>query len=279
MVSLFRTVLFLSLLITTQFTQAQTSTYQVNFPAWNYQPLYQNLDLNGPTQITITTTLNSNPYTNPYPFPTISSVEMKFPYAKTFTATNFSFDGFVSRAVVEGAWVFNKVLVEIEGSPEIQPGNSIQVRLYVMEGESFTNPMFGQNIFMYEANGPVEDITKNKLADTETVTFDGKALTLDLQQSPRASCCMGEGFVVNALWLGHGEGTFYMPTPFPATEYARAKAVALNLQPEPMPDGNTEYSISINYQMDEYAPIETTPFEPLRMYLDQAIPPLPYPYP
>ncbi|WP_096085407.1 hypothetical protein [Agaribacterium haliotis] len=244
---------------------AEQNKYEVLHPSVNYQPFYPGLDLNQLESMELSTESSEHS-----PEDKLTQLKLEFRNATDLVAKNFSYDGANYRAIVNGAWVYKQVLVEVSG-PEIHADGPVNVRLYVVEQQSnLNNPGHSFGAELLSAEGHAEDITPNALADATTIKMQGKNLNLRLYKRIERDRMSGQqGFKVETRWLGHGDRAFYVAAPFPAPEAERFTAIGLDIQSEILPEGETEFLFQIRYE-DEFGGQTTTPLEPLRPYLDQA---------
>ena len=241
---------------------ADIHKYEIKAPSHNYFPLYPGLNLNTVEKITLQTT--DDVPTLP---PTLKQLVIRFADATDLVVNNFSLVGDRYRGIVNGAWVYKQVLVEVQTPMPLNNQAPLDVRLFVVEGQSNLNApaeSFGPQ--MFEANGILVDVTPNELADITNVTLDDKRVTLKLMQNPVQTNYGMPGFQVNATWLGHGEGTIYFPAPFPPDASNQFNAVALQIDPIDA----TDFNISIGFK-DESGYLQTTPPMLLRQLLNDAL--------
>lgn len=263
---LFTRILFiLALAVSSQNISADTLKFEAVAPSTSYNQIYPNLDLHQINSIKITATT-----TEFNPDPDITRLEIVFPFATNLIASNFVRNGTTYRALVNDAWVFKQIMVEVEASNGIQADSNPLIRLYVVETTSnLSNPILSDGYMMLNTNGFLMNTTPNKLADVTTVKVDLKNLILRLYQRPQTGAT-GHGFYIHATWLGHGEADIYIPAMTPA-DFHRFNAVAVNVTTEIIgPD--TFHFISIDYTDKITGQLNSTSPEDLRLYLDQAFP-------
>lgn len=233
---------------------------------------YPNLDFSQANSAILT--VNKDPLS---PDVQISSVEITFPNAAKLLATGFKKTDFGRyRAAVNDVWIYRQVIVEVNGDDLNRAGPiPVSVSVSVSEKSVFIQPETdtkGHPLFNVE--GLMRDITVNKVVDNESLILDGKRLNLSLKENlsfatpdaringPR------EGFVIDALWMGKGQKTIYIPAPVPQQEYDRYTAVGLIIESFSGPMG-IEYTFSVKFT-DASGYEERTPNMPLRHLLDAA---------
>ncbi len=249
---------------------ASTLKYEVKFPYATANSYYPGLDLNNLEKINFTVERNIH---NPEGL--LKNVKLTFPNATDLNFYNFTNDSGTYRAVANGAWIYKQVAVEIIGAHPIQADSNINLRLYVIDSQSnLNNPGMSFGLNLLDANGPLQDITVNTLADSTSLMVNAKRLNLRLYQKAKRTM-NGEGFVIDTKWLGHGDRQIIVPAPFAFTEFSMFNAVAIETQTITHPDGLEEHLFSIKYEDEMGGYQQNTPFEPLKMYLDQVYPPTP----
>lgn len=265
-----------SLAVSAQLVQADsTYQYEINMPGHYYQPLYPNLNLNELNKISVQAIKKDfNPDVE------LDQLTLDFQFATDLVATNFSRDGNVYRAIVEGAWVYNQILVEVLAMDPISNHSNIEIRLFVVEQASNLDQStmsFGMETF--QAFGNLVDITPNPLADESNLTVDGKNLKLSLHRNPTDTITPiygNYGFKIEADWMGHGVQAFAIPAPFGPMDADQFDAVALQIESFPISPTEMEYHIAVKY-VDQTGYTNLTPMMPLRDYLMQAFPGSMYP--
>lgn len=248
---------------------AETQTFEINYPSTNAQPLYPNLNLNSVSSIKLVVDRNQQ-----NPEGSIRRLDIDFENATDLTVTNFSREYDRHVATINGAWVYRKLGVELVSNGPISENSDINIRLYVIEMDSVLNSpgeTFGPDILT--VNGPLMNTSPNPIADVTSMVVNGKRLTLRLLKRPESGM-NGEGFVVNAQWLGNGDRTLYLNTPIAPPEYANFVAVGFNLESVTLPDGNVDYQIQVRYE-DQWGTSFVNGFEPLKPLLDMVYPPQP----
>ncbi|RLT94357.1 hypothetical protein, partial [Ketobacter sp.] len=124
-----------SMALSTQLIHADTTyQYEIPMPGHYYQPLYPNLNLNELQKISVQAVKKDF-----YPEAELEQLTLDFKYATDLVATNFSRDGNVYRAVVEDAWVYKQILVEVHAMEPISSHTNLEVRLFVVEQSSNLN--------------------------------------------------------------------------------------------------------------------------------------------
>ncbi|WMS87942.1 hypothetical protein [Pleionea litopenaei] len=248
---------------------AETFIYQVENLGVNTQSAYPNLDLNQLKSIRVIVEKDSWNDEGQ-----IKRMDLDFENATDLTITNFSSEFTTYRAIVNGAWVYKQVAAELNVYGPINDSTSFDLKLHVVEQTSnLNNPAESYGLQILQALGNFKDMTPNKLADASNVTVDGKRLNLKLFQKAETGM-NGEGFRIDASWLGHGDRTLFLNAPFAPPEYGRFKAIAIDLNSVTLPDGNVDHQIQVRYE-DEFGAQMTSGYEPLQYLLDVAYPPQP----
>ena len=231
-----------------------------------YTQFYPDLDLHQIEKIKITASTS-----NLYPYRTdITRLDLVFPNATDLTVTNLSYDGQMYRGLVNGAWVYKQIMVEVEAPELLTADINVRIRLYVVDQvSSVNNPTLSYGLQMFDTSGFLVDVTPNKIVDVTTFKVDQKNLTLRLYQRPVADST-GQGFKVNATWFGHGEASFVLG----GGVAPGLKAIGLVVDTQTLPDGTQQHFVSINFS-DNGGPVSTTLPEDIRPYLDAHFPVLP----
>ncbi|WP_018624079.1 hypothetical protein [Kangiella aquimarina] len=253
-------------------TQAEDYYFEAPYPAGGSNVTYPGLDLSNAKKIKIKA---SNSYYDP--MMKIDELEIIFENATNFKASNFKYTNGSYRAIVEDAWIYRKVYVEVMTPEPLASNEDIYVSLNVVEFEGVlddVNMSHGQPI--YDAHGFLEDVTPDVLVDQETIVLDGKNLTIQLFKRAKSGL-EGEGFKLVTNWHGYGQRTIYLPAPFPMSDAHMFNAVGIELESHQMPDGFVDYSISIKYEDVFGGYSQSGPIEPLAMYIEQAYGYYPWP--
>ncbi|MEJ2403578.1 MAG: hypothetical protein P8171_04700 [Candidatus Thiodiazotropha sp.] len=264
-------ILFLSLcLLGSAFVEAATSRYEVDLPNSSSHFQFPGLELSEVSKIKLTVSTSSTT-----PGYQLDRLELVFPQADNLIANNFKPDTYGSEfyAAVNNRWVFRRLNVEVR-FPTSKPsaGGRIEISVYVATSDSFTStPQPPQGELLVTAEGMLMDVTPNPAADTHWMKVDNEGLSMKLFQRAEINefgANPGEGFKLALNWMGHGERTVYLPTPFDRRDYDRFKAVTLIVTPVSTPEGD-EYQLEIAYE-DETGYRQTYPVDALRLILDQA---------
>lgn len=209
----------------------------------------------------------------------ISSLEVTFPTAAKLVATGFKqVDHDTYRAVVNDAWIYRQIFIDVRGLDFNYPHRSSPlIEASISEKSIFIQPeadVTGQPLFILHSPF-MRDITASKIADTASVVLAGKRLTLSLKNNlgvvsttngPGSST--QEGFVVDALWMGKGQKTLYIPAPVPVEEFDGFEAIAIDINERPTPQG-VEYTLVIKFK-DPHGSEISTPELPLMHLLEIA---------
>ncbi len=253
--------------------EAKTSRYELT--AINGNPgyvQYPRLDLLNPKSAVLTVVKNAPLYETH-----LTSLEITFPTAAKFTATNFKLIEGKHRAIVNGAWIYKEVIVEMDDIP-LQPGLPQNIRVYVSERTAFINPQAetpDHSTLLFTVNGVPRDITPVRIVDTESILIGGKRVTLSLRDrllintAPWTGTYIPDGFVVDVLWYGRGTKTLYLQAPVAPYEFDSIEVIDLILS------GTTDAdrTVSVKYK-DRHGSELTSPTMLLKDLLDQAYGPI-----
>lgn len=232
---------------------AKTFKYELtNIHSGNGEVTYPNLEFSQAQSAVFT--INKDPLNTDLQ---ISSVEIAFPNAAKLLATGFKkVNHDTYRAVVNNAWIYRQVFVDIRGVDFNSPQEGAPIiEAFISEKFAFNQPEIdptGAHLFHLHGEG-LRDITLSKVADMASVTLDGKRLTLSLKSNlsfaPSGEPMSGhnKGFVVEALWMGKGQKTMYIPAPFPAEDYDGIEAIGININEHAAPNGS-EYTVVIKFR-------------------------------
>ena len=247
------------------YSLAGTFNYELkNIIVTNAPPLYPRLDLSGVTSVSINTTRDKF-----NPEPQITSMNIQFRQAAPLTATNFmrTTEG-KYRAVVKDAWVYREVIVELDAMP-IHGELPATIALFVSEANSYLNPAMPNNQGMPLATiqGRIIETTLTRTVDVASLTLDGKQLSLSLQDKPNF---MPLSTMIQALWMGKGDKTLYVPPSLPINDFEFAQAIGLILDPVPLPPAAPmDYMLRIKYRLETGSEMMGGSMS-LRMLLNQA---------
>ncbi len=223
--------------------EAKTIKYeltQLNSSGGNIQ--YPGLDFFGAKSAILTITK-----TPPSIEAQLTSLEITFPNAAKLTANNFKLiEGNRYRAIVNGAWVYKEVIVELD-PVQFEPRMSIMVNVFVSERTAFINPQAessNRGALLLMAFGSMRDITPTRIVDTSSVLMGNKKVTLSLRDRlgvNESGHMVPDGFVVDALWYGKGVKTLYFIAPIPRQEFDNIEVLGLVV--EGLTDANLFVSI------------------------------------
>lgn len=232
---------------------------------------YPGLDFSDAT--TAVLTVDKDPLS---PAVIINSLEVTFPNAAKLHATGFKKleNENTYRAVVDDAWIYRQIIVDISHIDFNIPQAHPMIRAFVSERSEFIQPhSTSTNHPLFSMDGDLRDITPSTVIDTAAVTIDGKTVQLSLKENlsftPSGASMNGarEGFVIDTLWFGKGQKTLYLPNPMiPFGEYDRYTAIGLILEELNGPAG-TEYSLRVKFK-DASGYEQTSPAQALRPWLD-----------
>lgn len=259
-------------------TYAKTFKYElIDIHSGNGVISYPGLDF-GQAQSAVFT-VNKDPLS---PDVQITSLEVTFPSAAKLVATGFKkINHDTYRAVVNNAWIYRQIFVDVRGvdfnRPRFTPP---MIEASISEKSVFIQPEAdptGEHIF--HVHGPsLRDITPARVVDNASVIVAGKRVTLSLKNNLSYATAEtpvsgpNEGFVVDALWMGKGQKTFYVPAPVPMEEFDAFEAIGISINERPTPSGN-EYSFVIKFK-DANGYELNTPELPLMDFLQGAYGPL-----
>lgn len=267
--SLFKQIALISFIFISFQTVAETQKFEIYYPSVNHTTLYPGLDLNQLNKVKLNATKNEFA-----PELEINRLELQFENASNLIASSFTNEAGVYRAIVNSAWVYKQVVVEVNASAGINPNENISIAVYVVEHASnLNNTGMSYGMQTLQVDGSLTDVTPNPLADSHWLKIQDKGMTLRLYQRPVFDLMTGQqGFKIKTSWLGHGEREIFLNAPFTPNEFGNYKAVALKVDTQTLPDGLEIHSVSVDYE-DLGGAIQSTPFEDLQMYLDQVYPP------
>lgn len=260
----------LTFFITT--TQAEDYYFEIPHPAGGGSNSYPGLDLSYAKKIKVKA---SNSYYDP--MLRIDELEIVFENATNFKASNFKYTNGSYRAIVEDAWIYRKVYVEVMAPEPLAANEDIYVSLNVVEFEGLlddVNMSHGQPL--YDAHGFLEDVTPDVLVDQETIVLDGKDMVIQLFKRAKSGM-EGQGFKLVTNWHGYGQRTIYLPTDFPMSDAYMFNAIGLEIQSHQFPEGFVEYLVGIKYEDVFGGYSQTTPIETLTHYIEQAYGYYPWP--
>jgi hypothetical protein len=268
--ALFSCALAFSLTAASSF--AVTVKYEVeNLQSNNGWISYPGLDFSNATSATLSVEKDS-----PGVEPRLKSLDITFPNAAKLSAKDFKkVDGFIYRAVVDDAWIYRQVIVDLHGADFNNPNGYLTIDVAVSERQGFINPENeerGEHILL--AHGQLKDVTTSKVVDTGSAVVNGKRANLSLKSRlgvPAPEAGSGEGgFAIDVLWLGRGEKTIYLPSGFPQQHFDFITPIRLVLEDLTSPDGPM---IRVVAKDDHGYEISNPPFR-LKQLLDQAYGPL-----
>lgn len=262
-----------AILSASTFSQAKTTTWTTDFgcPINQMAGMEFGLDLSG--EMSATAKTSSDGFS---PEKSIESLTLNFAHANKISVGNFKNVGpDMYRAQVNGPWVFKNVIVEVKPD-QLHNFGQLSGRIFVPDHTNINNNLeFAIGTDLLTFNCPIVDATARKVVDTTAKTIDGKRLTLKLKD--RLGMHFGptppapgyeQGIEVNALWMGRGERTFFLPISHPESEFDRFTAVGFKIDSHTLPDGQIDHMIAVRYE-DEHGASFETPMQPLQMILDQ----------
>ncbi|WP_341501872.1 hypothetical protein [Gallaecimonas sp. GXIMD4217] len=248
--------------------------YELAYPSGSAYPLFPGLDLQ---QLSSGQLESRQLDTNPQGQPT--RLTLGFGKAGQLVATGFQRinDGYdpydpyggepTYRALVEDAWVFREVVVELR-YPALHDEAQVNIRVFVPEMSSRTAPLaeiHGPDL--YQGQAMLDDVTPSYDVDVATaIAQDGKAVTLRLQNQVNVGTPGTDGFMVKTLWMGQGESAFYVQPYY--GDPLRISPMGLELTSIPGPQGE-QFELRIKYR-DESGQVQFTDPQPLDALLSQA---------
>ncbi|MEJ2693408.1 MAG: hypothetical protein P8166_10210 [Candidatus Thiodiazotropha sp.] len=268
--NLVKAIFLSTMLLFATFAGAATSKFEAFMPSSSTYFMFPGLDLNNIENITLTVSSD-----NTSPDYTIDRMELKFPNANNLVVNNFKRgqNSGSFYAIANDKWVFRKLIVELNMPPQNPTsGEPVDINVFVANSDYFNNNYFmpPQGELLVTASGMLVDKTPNPIADKKWVTVDYKGLNMKLYQRPENSILppdVGSGFKVVMNWMGQGERTVYLPTPFSQQDYDKFKAVSLNFTDIPGLINVT--MLEIGYE-DETGYKQVAPVGELKVILDQA---------
>jgi hypothetical protein len=274
MIKLIKLTAGIAALCASTLVQAKNYDDETLFFSGYGQMVFPNLDLSQPNKarLTVSDSLTS-------PEKQLDSLTLEFANANNLAVSNFKQIGpNMYRAVVNDAWVFSRVFVEVSDL-NFQDHGNFMVRLSVADITSLVNDaQFSGGIELFNGNGLLRDVTPRAVADSSNFVLDDKQLTLTLMDRLGSEFMnptpgFEQGFEVKAAWLGHGNKTFYIPAPVGQPDFGRFTAVGFHVESFPGPE-ETEYLVSIRY-VDDFGGQMESGAQPLRQIIDQVYGPQP----
>ncbi|MET1254631.1 hypothetical protein [Aliikangiella maris] len=260
----------LKLLVTSLFlislsygVSAQKLYWEANYPMSQSHPLYPGLELQHINKIKLWA--NHSVYDNQL---NIQRVDFDFEQASDISIENFTRDGDRYRAELEGAWVFRKVILELETVNNQL--NDIRFRLFVAEQENYlsdTFPVFERLLLEGQAGFLMPD--SEKVVDQLSQSVEQKTLNLTLFDRASLQTNGELAFRINSIWFGKGERTLYIPVAFPIDTIHLNKAIAIVWDEIPLGNGEFDYMIGVSYA-DQSGYVQTTPMLSVQQLLDDA---------
>ncbi|NVJ61521.1 MAG: hypothetical protein HWE27_14080 [Gammaproteobacteria bacterium] len=257
------TLVFLMVLTLSNFANAQEMKFQLGQPsAVGVTNTYPGLNLFGPFDLTITTTADEGSLDS-----TPDRVELNFSNANKLVARNFTEFEQSYRTVVNNAWVFRQVMVEINKA-DFKSGQ-LSLKVYVVENSNYLNNISdASGPELFSLFGPLTDVTPNPLADITNVKYQDKRLTLKLLKNPVFKG-PDMGFEIQSMWLGHGEGTLFVPTYNNQNDMKTYKAISLTVEE------NEVFGEVVHYLTISYVDSEGQNYSdaaPLSQFMQEAYP-------
>ncbi|MES2825004.1 MAG: hypothetical protein V4732_15470 [Pseudomonadota bacterium] len=201
----------------------------------------------------------------------LTSLEITFPNAAKLLATNFKLiEGNRYRAIVNGAWVYKEVIVELD-PVQFEPKMHTMIHVFVSERTAFINPQVeipNHSAVLFNAFGIMRDITPTRIVDTASTIISNKKVTLSLKDrmgTRESGVGFPDGFIVDALWYGKGVKTLYLPAPIPPQDFDTVEVIGLIVE------GTTDADVSVSVKFKDRSGFEiTSPRVPLKLFLDEA---------
>jgi hypothetical protein len=251
--------------------EAKTTKYElINLSSQNGDggnALYPGLQFYQATSATLTVTTIAPDFE-----PKISLLEVTFPNAAKFKATNFKLiEGTKYRAYVADAWVYRELIVDLD----FNAAGPVMIQTYISDRVGFIKPATNAQSFppitLFSVFGSLNDITPTRVVDQKVLTVAGKKLILSLRDRLLLNGqFIPEGFAVDALWYGKGTKTLVLPAPFGRDMFDKVEVVALVI------DGNiNDPVVSVKFKDPNGNEIPSSPIR-LRDLLDQAYGPTPW---
>lgn len=256
-------------------SQASQYSYESVFSNASDPSLFPGLNLGGVENVAVK--MEGDQYMSPK---TLQSLVINFKDAAPLNVTNFKLvENRRYLALVSNAWVFNRLLVEVD-AVQLTDQQVLDARVYVVDHTSQLSDLravFGPELV--SVHSPLRDVSPKVLADSVQLQFNAKPLTLQLfdrlgrhDQFGPAQPVPGydEGFMVQANWQGHGVKTFYLPAPVPTEHFGAYTAIALVLDSVDAPHG-TDYFLKVTFEDGAGYTLETQSFY-LEEILNQVYP-------
>ncbi len=183
----------------------------------------------------------------------LSKLTLDFENARDINAINFTrshYDTSLYHAVVNDAWVFKQVIVEVRLDNH-QPSNDVEIRISVPEvtTELSDTPMT-PGVELFQSNAQIFDVSRKRVADTGVFRQNQKRVLVKLLDRLSASSpyaeTQGQGFELEIDWHGHGVKTIYIDAQVPESQFHQIEAVGLIIEEHDF-SGSVRHSLSIRY--------------------------------
>lgn len=269
-----RVFVLLGIFVASASSYAKTFTYEVkDLMSHNGTISYPGLDFNAASSAVLTV-YQASAETEPQ----IETLKLSFPNATTLVVRDFKkVDGMIHRAVVDDAWIYRQLIVNVHGS-DLNPYNNNQfhIEVKVSEKAGFINTAGeerGETVLM--AFGMLQDITPAKVADVASAIVDGKRVNLSLSSKLGVPVTGGEGgFIIDANWFGKGQKKLYVNSGFPQQHFGFIEPIRLVIEEVDLPDGKDQ--LITLFAKDPMGGEIAAPSVRLRELLDQAYGPQPW---
>ncbi|BFM10927.1 hypothetical protein R50072_10800 [Simiduia litorea] len=260
----------LIMVLVTSIASANQYQYEGVFAQSGDSQLFQGLNLQGVNKVTLQA---SDQFDGPDL--RLDQLTIQFSNAAPLLARDFKLvDGHRYLALVEDAWVFNRLLVEIDAN-SLNQHNQLMVRVMVVDVSSRLSDLrqaFGPELV--HVNAMLRDVTPKVLADSASLVVEGKNLTLQLFDRLGSHDPLSmeppvpgfeQGFSLTANWQGKGVKTFFLPAPAGPDNFRDFTAVALLIESIEAPHG-TDHFVRIKFKDPTGFTQESQP-----VFLNQAI--------
>jgi len=206
---------------------------------------------------------------NEHSDPKLSKVTIDFENARDITASNFTRSdsgyGDVYYAVVNKAWVFKQVIVEVTLNSG-WPLDNVQIRVFVPYATSeLGDAPVGQGVDLFQSGAPTVDVSKRRVADVGVFWQNQKRVLVKLKD--RVGSQLGQpgvtDFELEVDWHGHGLKTIYIPAP---NNYITAIGLVIE---EHDYAGVVEHTVAIRYA-DRFGSVGVSESHPITQILEDA---------
>jgi len=187
-------------------------------------------------------------------FSTIESVELVFPYSDNLIVKGLKrINDFEYYGTVEDAWIYKSLTVRMNILNDSSGGDQFDIAVFIDEKDSNIGEVQEPDweSIIYDTSGLLVDSRERKLADTTTVKFEDKDLTLNVYKDLKKSNSQS-GIDVSIDWLGHGSADTLFELWYPMEEIYKHKVIAVKITEEDPLDPKVIFTVLENgdYSID-----------------------------